>query len=139
MALPLGLRQANPGNLRPSSQPWQGQIGVANGFCVFDTLENGIRALAKQLLAYQARYGIKTVRGAISRWAPPSDNNDTEAYIQVVCNELDCDDEDEFDFRNADFLFWMVVAIGEHENGHRPFTDNVTDAEIEAGVAAALA
>jgi hypothetical protein len=136
---PLGLRQHNPGNIRPSTQPWQGQIGVENGFCVFDTYANGIRALCKQLIAYQDRYGLRTVREAISRWAPPVDHNDTSAYIAMVCTVLDCSPDDPFDFHNPDFLFWMATAIGEQESGHDAFTHTVTDADIDAGIAAALA
>lgn len=135
----LGLRNRNPGNLRPSQPPWQGVIGENGGFVVFDTLVNGIRALAKQLVVYQERYGIRTVRQTISRWAPGSDHNDTQAYIAFVCSVLGCKPDDEFDFHDQDFLFWMVTAIGEEENGHDAFTQNVSDADIDAGVAAALA
>ncbi len=136
---PLAIRNRNIGNIRPSDPPWQGAIGENGGFVVFDTMANGIRALAKQLMVYQSRYGIKTVRQAISRWAPPTDHNDTEAYIVMVCTVLGCDDEDRFDFRDPDFLFWMATAIGEQESGHAAFNNNVSDADIEAGVAAALA
>ncbi len=100
---------------------------------------NGIRALAKQLLAYQDRYGIKTVRQAITRWAPSSDDNDTSQYITFVCSVLNCQPDDQFDFHSADFLYWIVTAIGEEENGHDAFTSTVTDADINAGIAAALA
>jgi hypothetical protein len=141
---PLGIRSRNPGNLRPSSPPWQGQIGSANGFCVFDTMANGIRALCKNLIAYQrhpdGRGGrIDTVREAISRWAPGEDHNDTEAYIALVCTVLDCNQDDEFDFSDRSFLYWMTIAIGEQENGHDAFLRGVTEADINAGVDAALA
>lgn len=135
---PLGLRNKNPGNIRPSNPPWQGSVGQNGGFVVFDTMANGIRALAKQLLVYQDRYGIKTVRAAISRWAPPADHNDTNAYIAMVCSVLDCNQDDEFNFHDADFLYWIVTAIGEQENGHDAFTHTVSDADIDAGIAAAL-
>ena len=143
LMLPLGLRQNNPGNLRPSQPPWQGQIGEANGFCVFDRMDNGIRALAKNLLSYYNRSDgkggrIDTVREAISRWAPSNENN-TAAYIAFVCSVLEVQPDDELDFRNADTLYWFVVAIGEQENGHDAFLRNVSDADINAGVNAALA
>jgi hypothetical protein len=129
----------NPGNIRPSNPSWQGAVGQSKGFVVFDTMVNGVRALCRQLLVYQDRYGIKTVRQVISRWAPPSDNNPTDAYIAFVCSVLNCQPDDAFNFRNADWLYWMVTAIGEEENGHDAFTQNVTDADINAGVSAALA
>jgi hypothetical protein len=137
MAPPLGIRNNNPGNIRPSTPPWNGAVGANGGFVVFDTMENGIRALAKQLMVYQDRYGIKTVRKAISRWAPGNENN-TESYIAFVCGVLGCGPDDEFDFHDPSFLFWMVTAIGEEENGHDAFSKYVSDADIDAGVAAAL-
>jgi len=138
MALPLGLRNNNPGNIRPSNPGWFGAIGTNGGFVVFDSMVDGIRALARQLLVYHDKYGIDTVRQAISRWAPGNENN-TDAYIAFVCSVLSCQPDDRFDFHNADFMYWMVTAIGEEENGHDAFTQNVSDADINAGVAAALA
>jgi hypothetical protein len=135
--LPLGIRNKNIGNIRPSNPPWQGAVGENGGFVVFDTMPNGIRALAKQLMAYQDKYGINTVRGAINRWAPPNENQ-TSGYIALVCTVLECGQDDHFNFHDPDFLFWMVTAIGEEENGHDAFTHNVTDADINAGVNAAL-
>jgi hypothetical protein len=138
------LRQKNPGNLRPSNPPWKGQIGVANGFCVFDSYESGIRALGKQLLAYYDRYKgkdgsrIDTVDEAIDRWAPPSEN-DTEAYKVMVCTVLEVARTDKLNFRDFYTLWWFAVAIGEQENGHQAFTDEITDVALDWGIAAALA
>lgn len=141
--LPLGLRNNNPGNLEPGG--WQGELGVGDGgrFARYDTMENGIRGLAKNLIAYQRHTDgnggkIDTVREAISRWAPGNENN-TAAYVAFVCSVLECKPDDAFDFTDPDFLFWMVTAIGEEENGHDAFLQNVTDAQIEAGINAALA
>ncbi len=136
--LPLGLRQFNPGNLRPSNPEWQGTIGEGSGFAIFDSMQNGIRALCKQIIAYQeGRRGLQTVREVISTWAP-SNENDTGAYITAVCHMLDCNPDDKFKFRDPDFLFWIASAIGMHENGPKAFSENVTDDDIDAGVAAAL-
>lgn len=136
--LPLGLRNANPGNLRVGPIAWQGQIGENKGFVVFDTLRNGLRALARLLLIYQDRYGINTVRKTIERWAPSSEN-DTEAYIAAACAVLECKPDDRFNFSDANFLFWMITAIGSHENGAKAFAENVSDFEIEAAIAEAMA
>lgn len=140
MSLPLSIRNRNPGNIRPRDPPWQGAVGENGGFVVFDSMASGLRALAKQIIVYQeGRRHLKTVRQVISTWAPPGDHNDTNAYIAMVCTVLDCNADDEFQFRNADFLFWIATAIGEQESGHDAFTHNVSDADIDAGVAAALA
>lgn len=134
---PLGIRNNNPGNLRPSPSPWKGTIGANGGFAVFDSMHHGLRALARQIVAYQDRYGINTVRGAISRWAPGNENN-TEQYIAFVCHELNCQPDDRFDFHSVDFLFWIVTAIGEEENGHDAFLAAVSDSQIESAIADAI-
>ena len=139
VAVPLSIRNNNPGNVRPMTPAPDGAIGVNGGFIVFATMEKGIRWLAKQLMIYQDDHGIDTVAAAITRWAPGSDNNNTSAYISFVCSVLSCQPEDHFNFHDPDFLFWMVTAIGEEESGHDAFTHSVSDAQIEAGIQAALA
>lgn len=116
---------------------WQGETGNDGRFAIFDKMENGIRALAKQLMVYQDKHGVDTVREAITRWAPSSENN-TEAYIAFVCHVCDLNDSDQLDFHDRNTLFWMVTAIGEEEQGHDAFTKYVTDAQIDAGIDAAL-
>ncbi len=138
-AVPLSIRNNNPGNVRPMTPAPDGAIGVNGGFIVFATMEKGIRWLAKQLMIYQDDHGIDTVAAAITRWAPGSDNNNTAAYIAFVCSVLSCQPDDRFNFHDPDFLFWMVTAIGEEESGHDAFTHSVSDAQIEAGIQAALA
>ncbi|WP_223880896.1 hypothetical protein [Roseococcus microcysteis] len=74
-----GYRNRNPGNLdyHPSIN-WQGQIGrgdhwlpvAQQRFAAFETHEHGIRALARNLVTYQERHGLNTVRGIINRYAP---------------------------------------------------------------------
>lgn len=83
-----GIRNNNPGNLEYSkTNPWVGQTGDDGRFAKFETPEHGIRALGRNLLSYQ-RQGIDTVNDIINRWAPPSDNKNTDAYIQAVCAQL---------------------------------------------------
>lgn len=86
--LPRGLRNNNPGNLRYIARnPWTGQVGQdGEGYGVYSTLELGVRAAAKQLLAYERR-GLNTVRKMISTWAP-STENDTDAYVRAVASAL---------------------------------------------------
>ena len=56
----------NPGNLRP--------VGASSGFQQFSSPEEGIAAANKNLEAY-GKKGINTLRGVISRWAPPSEKD----------------------------------------------------------------
>jgi hypothetical protein len=77
-----GIRNHNPGNLRRSSDPWQGLAPEQTDreFFQFTSPKWGIRALARTLIVYQDRGGLKTIDQMISRWAPPNENN-TGAYV----------------------------------------------------------
>ena len=84
-----GIRNNNPLNIRLSSDKWQGQVlpqrGSGEGaFCQFYTMEYGWRAAFVILCrTYYGKYGLKTIRDIVSRWAPAKENN-TEAYIRHV-------------------------------------------------------
>nr|DAT66751.1 MAG TPA: virion protein [Caudoviricetes sp.] len=85
----ITIKRNNPGNLRPASRKWQGEITRAGGkYCEFATLEWGCRAMLKLLSTYRTKHGLTTVQGIITRWAPPSDGNDTNAYIRYVAERL---------------------------------------------------
>ncbi len=53
---------------------------------MFSTPIYGIRALARTLISYQVKHGLRTIRQKIGRWAPASEN-DTVAYIKAVCED----------------------------------------------------
>lgn len=75
-------RNNNPGNIRMSEfSRKMGAIGAAGGFAVFPDEQTGIAAV-KQLLTTK-NYANKTIAGAISRYAPPSENN-TAAYQRSI-------------------------------------------------------
>lgn len=143
-----GIRNNNPGNIEYSPRNgWQGQVGLEVGvlkprFARFDSPENGIRALGKLLIGYRLRggvpgvggAGIDTVREAISRWAPGSEN-DTAAYIGDVARALGVRPDQPVDMGRPDILRALVVAIIHHENGGVPYRAAV----IDEGVRRALA
>lgn len=109
-----GYRNNNPGNIRYlTAHAWNGQVDNDNGYAVFDTPQNGTRALGHQLQAYIAR-GLTTSRAIVSTWAPPSDGNDTEAYIDDVATQLSVGPDDDVSDRLAD----LAQAIARHENGY---------------------
>lgn len=75
-------RNNNPGNIRMSEfSKRMGAIGSAGGFAVFPNEQTGSNAV-KQLLRSK-NYQNKTIAGAISRYAPPSENN-TAAYNNSI-------------------------------------------------------
>lgn len=129
-----GVRNNNPGNLEASSSnPWVGQTGSDGRFAKFETPEHGIRALGRNLISYQ-RQGIDTVGEIINRWAPPSDNNDTAAYIKAVCAQLGVTANQPLDASNPDTLQALCAAIIKHENGTQPYSPD----QLSTGVSAAL-
>jgi hypothetical protein len=82
--LPRGLRDNNVGNIRPNpSYTWYGQIGVENGYVIFEDIEHSIRAMGKDL-SNKIKRGLNTLDRYIPVYAPPADNNNTQAYIDTV-------------------------------------------------------
>lgn len=74
-------------NIRCSSAYWRGQSGEKRGFCEFQSVPWCLRAAMRLLLRKYPKAGARTVAQCITRWAPPEDNNNTEAYIRFVCVE----------------------------------------------------
>lgn len=129
-----GIDNNNPGNLEFSkSNPWEGQTGSDGRFAKFETPEHGLRALGRNLISYQ-RQGYDTVSDIINRWAPPEDNNDTEAYIKAVCAQVGVSADQKIDVSNPDTLKKLSAAIIHHENGNQPFSDQ----QLNTGTSAAL-
>lgn len=125
MTTPRGIRNNNPGNIR-WGDPWQGLVPESQrtdpSFCQFTSAVWGIRALAKILLTYQEKYGLRTVADMIRRWAPPSENN-TAAYTQAVAAHMGVLPAAPVNLADQDDLRRMVEAIIEHENGQQPYSD----------------
>ena len=119
--LPRGIRNNNAGNIENNGIAWNGLSDTQNDdrFYQFISAEYGIRAIAKILRTYQSKYGINTVRGIISRWAPPTENN-TESYIQAVSKTLGVIPDEPI---NVDeHMVGLVNSIITHENGYNPYS-----------------
>lgn len=133
---PRGIRNHNPGNIRRSSDPWQG-LAERQGDVEFFTFKSpiyGIRALARTLVTYQDKHGLRTIRQIIGRWAPPVENN-TNAYVRAVAEATDLDADQMLDLHDFDHLFPLTKAIIKHENGQQPYSDaQITKALVLAGV-----
>lgn len=117
--LPRGIRNHNPGNIERGKDRWLGMSADQSAdtrFIVFDTPEAGIRALMRILINYQERHGIKTMREAINRWAPPAENN-SMAYVQHVSRITGFDPDEPLDFLDREINVALARAIVRHENG----------------------
>lgn len=125
---PRGIRNNNPGNIRWGAD-WQGlkKDGKSQdpSFCVFTSPEYGIRALAKLLKNYQRLYGLNTPRKIINRYAPPNENQ-TQAYIQSVAQQLGVQPDTPVDLNEEATMVVFVKSIIRHENGIQPYdTDTI--------------
>ena len=135
----LADRNNNPANIKTSSDNWQGANGSNAGFVKFDNPEHGVRATALNLYASQEKHGNNTVTDIITRWAPPSDNNDTQAYIDKVAADLGVDPNDDLgSLKDNPELTAKLIKSMAHQEGATvgpdgKFTDNV----IANGVAMA--
>lgn len=140
-----GFLNNNPGNMdRMAGDKWQGEIRdphdtrltdfqrnelIAGRFSVFVSAEYGVRAMVKNLWAYNDAYHLCTVRGLISKWAPPLENN-TEAYISAACRTLGVQDDQCVDLRSYAVMRALVVGIISVECAGMPYAGK----EIEDGL-----
>lgn len=118
MDQPRGIRNNNPGNIEfNAGNNWAGQSGTDGRFAMFDTPEDGVRAMFKTLQSYR-RQGVNTLSEILNRWAPSSEN-DTASYIQQVARATGIAPNGKVD--TADKLKALVEAMIYHENGINPY------------------
>ncbi|KTL63305.1 structural protein [Photorhabdus laumondii subsp. laumondii] len=124
-----GIRNNNPGNIRWGDD-WQGLMPASQrtdkSFCQFVGPEYGLRAMIKILHNYNRKYGLKTVKEIISRWAPTNENN-TDAYINHVCKGTGVTRDQVVDVFNKVFMTELIKSIITMENGSQPYSNEVID------------
>jgi hypothetical protein len=143
-----GFLNNNPGNMDRGEPPWNGEIRdiaqcqndvqraeLTHGrFCVFADPIHGIRAMAKNLIAYHDRLGCRTIRQFINRWAPPNENN-TEGYIQRVASNAGVGADDAIDIHNARIMGSIIDGIIRVECAGMPYDgDEIANGMVAAGV-----
>lgn len=125
--LPRGIRNKNPGNIERSWQfEWRGEVRPGHPewseaeqedrFCVFEEPVYGLRAMMKNLITYNKKRNIKTLRQAVERWAPPHENK-TDNYTNFVADFADINPDNEWDFTQRIFLIPVVRGMVLMENG----------------------
>ena len=140
-AVPRGIRNRNPGNIRKSRDRWKGLASLQSdpAFFVFETPLWGIRAMAVILRNYQRRHGLKSLAQIIGRWAPAAEN-DTAGYVAAVSKAIGVGPErgqvDGFevapvDLRDGATLRPLIAAIVRHENGLQPYDLETIDLAID--------
>ena len=126
--LPLGLRQRNPGNIRPGAG-FIGETGQGSGYSTFASDDEGLRAIQRLLMTYGDEYGLNTIRGLANRYAPKSENP-TESYIDFLSQRTGIGPDEEIDLagRGSD----LIPAIVGFEQGQQPFSQAQIDRAIRA-------
>lgn len=113
-------RNHNPGNIRRCGVRYRGERRPLcdPAFKEFEGDEWGYRAMFVLLESYRRRYSIDTLRGIVTRWAPPLEN-DTDAYIRFVAERAEVDPEATLLPRDVR-LRAIAEAMSRFERGHEP-------------------
>ncbi len=128
--IPFGIRNNNPGNIEFRNQEGATRYspkGDGKGrFAIFPTQEEGLYQIARQLQLYDKR-GVSTIKGMITRYAPPSKDgkieNDTQNYINWVSTQAGVPPDENLDMTNPRVVVALVKAIVRMEVGNAPYTD----------------
>ena len=60
---------------------------------------------------YYQKHGLQTIRGIISRWAPPQDHNNTEAYIKNVSKLTGIGPDEPIGIPSQHPARWMMLGV----------------------------
>lgn len=107
----------NPGNLRS----WKG-YPTEHGFAKFPSADVGIRAMGAQLRLYGSRDHLDTLRQIISKYAPESDHNDTDAYVRDVSSKTGFKPDQRLNLNDKSQLAALIAAMTKHENRKTSYT-----------------
>ena len=100
-------------NIRQGAK-WKGMTGVRRGFVEFESKEMAMRAWLKLMRTYRWKYGCKTIRQIVTRYAPPTEN-DTAGYIRYCC-QIALHEADEELLFDMDYCL-LGVAMAKMETG----------------------
>lgn len=123
-----GIKNCNPGNIRRSSVRYLGEVTPSRDkeFKQFVSMTYGYRAMFVLLDSYARRYGLRTIRTMLNRYAPPEENF-TQGYIRFVANNSGIGADELVDTRSARDMIPIVMAMSEIENSVKPNTDEVEE------------
>jgi uncharacterized protein (TIGR02594 family) len=111
----IAWRFNNPGNMRPKSKYVKTSIGIGNtasgDFFIFPDYATG-RSEKKALL--RRKYNTETIASAMQIYAPPSEN-DTEAYINYICDHTGFSRDQQISSMNDGQLDAMMNAMEKRE------------------------
>jgi hypothetical protein len=116
---PRGIRNNNPGNLIYTDIKWNGKLPKEQNkdrrFEMFISPAYGVRAMIKDLKNDMEKKGKVTVPALIEEYAPRFENN-TDAYINTVCQDLKVSQTTKL-LPTKNTLRLLVLSIAKVENG----------------------
>ena len=107
----IGQRINNPMNLRQFGQGFLGDEGEEDSFIKFQDPAYSYRAADMVLDKYGRDYGINTIEDMISRYAPPSDDNPTEEYIDFVSQKTGIGSGDPIDLQDPELRAQLMAPM----------------------------
>lgn len=122
---PRGIRNNNPLNIRIGNT-WLGERPkpTDDEFEEFVKIEYGYRAAFCILRRYIRRYNKNTIAAIISTWAPTNENN-TQRYIDFVAAQLKISPADVIDYSDKVTMIRLVEAMQLMECGVAADVDKV--------------
>jgi len=118
-----GFRNNNPLNIKQFNNDWLGEIGDDGTFVKFSSLPYGYRAAMKLMSNYKRKYAVDTFRTLIYRWSA----TDKETYLSFVVSRvsertgINYVPDDYIDLDDPDYLYYLLEAMTELENGATGF------------------
>lgn len=91
----LAVQNKNPFNVKGlnNGDKWLGQCGSdKQGHAKFESWEHGVRAAALTLVSYEKKYGIRTIRGIVTRFS----QSNHEAYCNLLSKALGIGADEQF-------------------------------------------
>ena len=116
-----GIKNNNPLNIRYSeSNNWVGRrVGEKQDmeFEEFELLKWGFRAAFILIHNYMTLKKATTIESIITRWAPPTDFNDTYNYIRIVSEYVGKRPTEDIFFDDGVIMTGIVTAMAKMEVG----------------------
>lgn len=127
---PRGIRNNNPGNLNFAGQSGATlETGPGGRFAVFQSMRDGVSALRRQIGLYLGR-GVNTIRSIISKYAPSSDGNDENSYVNFLSKFTGKSADEKISDSDQEGMFKLIKGIINHESG----SGHVSDQDILTGM-----
>ena len=135
----------NPMSIRQFNQDFLGETGTystpsGGEFVEYESPEYSFRAADRVLNTYGRDQGINTIRDAISRYAPPSDDNPTENYIDFVSKQTGIDPDQKIDLSDPIIRSNIIAPMAQFESRTTISPSGVRDsiASVDQDYAATL-